>query len=90
MASRTSSCAAWSPSSRRRTRRAQLDLADLRALPPQQLQGHALEACRALASLVDRKASKEAEGVKRWLVAIAQRTAEAAKEGGFLGSAGRA
>jgi hypothetical protein len=56
---------------------------------PQQLQGHALEACRALASLVDRKASKEeAEGVKRWLVAIAQRTAEAAKEGGFLGIGG--
>jgi len=69
--------------------RAQLDLAELRALPPQQLQGHALEACRALASLVDRKASKEeAEGVKRWLVAIAQRTAEAAKEGGFLGIGG--
>jgi hypothetical protein len=69
--------------------RAQLDLADLRALPPQQLQGHALEACRALASLVDRKASKEeAEGVKRWLVAIAQRTADAAKEGGFLGIGG--
>ena len=64
-------------------------LAELRALPPQQLQGHALEACRALAALVDRKASKEeAEGVKRWLVAIAQRTAEAAKEGGFLGIGG--
>jgi hypothetical protein len=42
-----------------------------------------------LAALVDRKASREeAEGVKRWLVTIAQRTAEAAKEGGFLGVGG--
>src|SRR5262249_661751 len=35
------------------------------------------------------KASRdEAEGVKRWLVTIAQRVAEAAKEGGFLGFGG--
>ena len=46
--------------------RAQLDVSELRAVPPPQLQSHALEACRALA----------------------QRTAEAAKEGGFLGIGG--
>jgi hypothetical protein len=69
--------------------RAQLDVAELQGVPSQQLQSHALEACRALAALVDRKASRdEAEGVKRWLVTIAQRTAEAAKEGGFLGIGG--
>ena len=69
--------------------RAQLDISELRGIPPPQLQSHALEACRALAALVDRKASRdEAEGVKRWLVTIAQRTAEAAKEGGFLGIRG--
>lgn len=69
--------------------RAQLDVSELRAVPPPQLQSHALEACRALAALVDRKASREeAEEVKRWLVTIAQRTAEAAKEGGFLGIGG--
>jgi hypothetical protein len=69
--------------------RAQLDISELRGIPSPQLQSHALEACRALAALVDRKASRaEAEGVKRWLVTIAQRTAEAAKEGGFLGIGG--
>jgi hypothetical protein len=69
--------------------RAQLDVSELRGVPPPQLQGHALEACRAVAALVDRKASREeADGVKRWLVSIAQRTAEAAKEGGFLGIGG--
>jgi hypothetical protein len=36
----------------------------------------------------DRKATaEEAQEVKRWLVSIAQRTAEAAKEGGVLDSA---
>ena len=71
--------------------RAQLDLADLRALPPQQLQSHALEACRALASLVDRKASKEeAEGVKRWLVAIASVPPRRRRRAASSGSAGRA
>jgi hypothetical protein len=69
--------------------RTQLDVSELRGVPPPQLHGHALEACRAVAALVDRKASREeADGVKRWLVSIAQRTAEAAKEGGFLGIGG--
>ena len=69
--------------------RAQVDVAELRGLPSEQLRSHALDACRTLASLLDRKASREeAEGVKRWLVTIAQRAAEAAKEGGFLGIGG--
>jgi hypothetical protein len=69
--------------------RGQIDAAELRGLPPEQLRAHALEACRALAALVDRKATPaEAEEVKRWLVGIAERTAQAAKEGGFLGLGG--
>ena len=54
-----------------------------------QAKAHALDACRTLATIMDRKASRdEADGVKRWLVMIAQRVAEAAKEGGFLGVGG--
>lgn len=69
--------------------RGQVDAAELRGLGPEQLKAHALEACQTLAALVDRKATgEEAEEVKRWLVGIAQRTAEAAKEGGFLGFGG--
>jgi hypothetical protein len=69
--------------------RGHIDAAELRGLPTEQLRAHALEACRSFAALVDRKASREeADGVKRWLVGIAQRTAEAAKEGGFLGFGG--
>jgi hypothetical protein len=69
--------------------RGQIDAAELRGLGTEQLRAHALEACRTFAALVDRKASpEEAEGVKRWVVGIAQRTAEAAKEGGFLGFGG--
>ncbi len=69
--------------------RGQVDAAELRGLGTEQLRAHALEACRAFAALVDRKASpEEADGVKRWLVGIAQRTADAATEGGFLGFGG--
>jgi hypothetical protein len=69
--------------------RIQTDVGELRGLSPEQLRAHALEACRAVAALVDRKTSpEEAQEVKRWLVSIAQRTAEAAKEGGFLGFGG--
>jgi hypothetical protein len=69
--------------------RGQVDATELRGLATEQLRAHALEACRAFAALIDRKASpEEAAGVKRWLVGIAQRTAEAAKEGGFLGFGG--
>ena len=66
-----------------------VDPAELRGLGTEQLRAHALDACRALAALLDEKASAgEAEGVKRWLVGIARSTAEAAKEGGFLGFGG--
>jgi hypothetical protein len=67
----------------------QFDASELRGLAPERLRAHALDGCRALAAVLDRKASREeADGVKRWLVSLAQRTAEAAKEGGFLGLGG--
>jgi hypothetical protein len=69
--------------------RTQVDAGELRGLPPEQLRAHALDACRTVAGLVDRKAApEEAQEVKRWLVSIAERTAEAAKEGGMLGFGG--
>ena len=53
-----------------------------------QVKAQALSACREAAALVGRKAPGEAEGYKRWLLVTAQRTAEAAKEGGMLGIGG--
>jgi hypothetical protein len=49
----------------------------------------ALANCREVAGLLQTKASpQEADDYKRWLLAIAQRVAAAAKEGGFLGFGG--
>jgi hypothetical protein len=68
---------------------AQMDLAELRGLAPEQVRAHAIEACRTLATLLDRKASRdESDGLKRWLVSVAQRVAAAAKEGSVLGLGG--
>jgi hypothetical protein len=53
-----------------------------------QVKAQALGACREVAALLGRKAPGEAEGFKRWLLGAAQRAAEAAKEGGFLGIGG--
>jgi hypothetical protein len=44
---------------------------------------------RQVAALIDKKAKPdEAQGFKQWLVAVTQKVAEAAKEGGFLGFGG--
>ena len=53
-----------------------------------QAKAQALGACREVAALLARKAPGEADGFKRWLLGTAQRAAEAAKEGGFLGIGG--
>jgi hypothetical protein len=53
-----------------------------------QAKSQALGACREVAALLGRKAPGEADGFKRWLLGSAQRAAEAAKEGGFLGIGG--
>ncbi|WP_406857314.1 hypothetical protein ABEG18_06720 [Alsobacter sp. KACC 23698] len=48
----------------------------------------AVEELRAVAALVDAKAPNDAAGFKAWLREIAQKAAEAGKEGGFLGFGG--
>lgn len=47
-----------------------------------------LQFFRDLAALLDQKAPADAEGFKKWVYATAQRSAEAANEGGFLGFGG--
>ena len=47
-----------------------------------------LDGCKQAAAAVAQKSPAEAEEYKRWLVSLAQKTAEAAKEGGFLGIGG--
>ena len=52
------------------------------------LKPNAIEALRKVSALLDAKAPEDAAAFKAWLRAIAQRVAEAAKEGGFLGFGG--
>jgi hypothetical protein len=52
------------------------------------LKPSAIEALRKVSELLDAKAPEDAAAFKAWLCAIAQRVAEAAKEGGFLGFGG--
>jgi hypothetical protein len=47
-----------------------------------------LDGCKQAAAVVGQTSPAEAEEYKRWLVAVARKTAEAAKEGGFLGIGG--
>jgi hypothetical protein len=63
--------------------------AELQGKTPDQLRVAALEACRHTAAVLDKKAApNEAQAVKQWLLSIAQKVAEAAKEGGVLGFGG--
>jgi hypothetical protein len=55
---------------------------------PGELKGRAIDELRAVASLVDAKAPEDAAGFKSWLQSVALKTAEASKEGGFLGIGG--
>ncbi len=58
-------------------------------IPVSAIKEKALDNCRRVASLLQTKASaEEAEGYKRWVLAVAERVASAAKEGGFLGFGG--
>jgi len=47
-----------------------------------------IERCKQAVELVAKKSPAEAEEYKRWLLSLAQKTAEASKEGGFLGIGG--
>src|SRR5262245_17326085 len=63
--------------------------AELKGKTPDQVKSYGIESVRQVAALVEKKAKpEEAQGFKQWLVAVAQKVAEAAKEGGFLGFGG--
>ena len=55
---------------------------------PNEMKAHCLHAFRDLDALLSQKAPAEAEGYKQWVHHAAQLSAEAAKEGGFLGIGG--
>jgi hypothetical protein len=47
-----------------------------------------IEGCKRALAVVVQKSPAEADEYKTWLASLAQRTAEASKEGGFLGLSG--
>jgi hypothetical protein len=47
-----------------------------------------IDHCKRAVELVAQKSPEEAEEYKRWIVSIARKTAEASREGGFLGIGG--
>jgi hypothetical protein len=53
-----------------------------------QLKTQALDGLRQLSALLAQKSPGEADAFKQWLLTIARRSAEAAREGGFLGIGG--
>jgi hypothetical protein len=71
--------------------RQSMDLSELVGKSPDQIKGHALEACRKVAALLDQKATpQERTAFVGWLDTVGRKVAEAAKEGGFLGFGGTA
>jgi hypothetical protein len=55
---------------------------------PEEAKKKAVAGCVAAANIVTQKSPAEADELKQWLMTIANRTAEAGKEGGFLGIGG--
>jgi hypothetical protein len=53
-----------------------------------EIKAKAIEELRSVAALVDAKAPQDAPSFKAWLREVAQRAAEAGKEGGFMGFGG--
>jgi hypothetical protein len=54
-----------------------------------EIKERALEVCRQVSLILQSKASvEESDSYKRWLMAVADKVAEASKEGGFLGFGG--
>ena len=47
-----------------------------------------IDGCKRALAIVSQKSPAEAEEYKQWLTSLAQKTAEASKEGGFLGFGG--
>jgi hypothetical protein len=61
---------------------------ELQGKKPDQIKEFAIESLRQVTALVEKKAKPEAQGFNQWLVSVAHKVAEAAKEGGFLGFGG--
>jgi hypothetical protein len=62
---------------------------ELKGKTADQVKSYAIGSLRQVAALLEKKAkSDEAQGFNQWLVSVAQKVAEAAKEGGFLGFGG--
>lgn len=61
---------------------------EIQGLKPDEARARALAECRKAAALVDRKAAGDAAAFKGWLQEVAQRVAQASREGGFLGIGG--
>ena len=55
---------------------------------PNEMKTQCLQACRDVAALLAQKAPSDAEPYKQWVYQSAQNSANAAKEGGFLGIGG--
>ena len=53
-----------------------------------EIKTRAIEEIRQVASILTTKAPDEADAFKRWLLDVAQKSAEAGKEGGFMGFGG--
>ena len=62
--------------------------AQFKGAQPGEIKSKAIDELRSVAALVDAKAPNEAPGFKAWLQDVAQKVAEAGKEGGFLGFGG--
>jgi len=62
---------------------------ELKGKTPDEVKSYAIGSLRQVAALLEKKAKfDEAQGFNRWLVSVAQKVAEAAKEGGLLGFGG--
>ncbi len=59
---------------------------DVKGKDPQEVMSEMLAQLSAVSALLDEKCSEdEAAGFKQWIVGVAEATAEAGREGGFLG-----
>ena len=60
-----------------------------RGRPPEEIKEMAVEKCREVAALLQEKSTpSEAAELKAWALAVGEKVANAAKEGGFLGIGG--
>ena len=70
------------------TTREQSAPAELQGKKPDQVRSYAIESLRHVTALIEKKAKPDSQGFNQWLISVAQKVSEAAKEGGFLGFGG--